>query len=137
VWAERLAVIFVAKRIATKRACASSSDIRIISRSDNVRAAGLSKKCCGIGSSPLSGIDLSAAVEIERQLDYIPADDRDAGSSPEVVIEGPVVAPTMTGSALESADQRGRLSQLCARGAALLLILAPHPGRHSAGALTL
>jgi hypothetical protein len=42
-----------------------------------------------------------AAVEIERQLDYIPGDDRDAGSSPDVAVEGPAVAPTMTGSAFE------------------------------------
>jgi hypothetical protein len=38
---------------------------------------------------------------------------------------------------LESADQRAALSQLSARGSGPLLIFAPHPGRHSAGAPTL
>jgi hypothetical protein len=46
-------------------------------------------------------------------------------------------APTTAGSALKSADQRAALSQLSARGSGPLLILAPHPDRRSAGALTL
>jgi hypothetical protein len=50
-----------------------------------VRAAALSKKCCDMGSSPLSRGDPIEAVETELQLDYIPTDDHDAGSSPEVV----------------------------------------------------
>jgi hypothetical protein len=46
----------------------------------NVRAAVLSKKCCDMGPNPLSGSALAVAVEIERQLDYIPGDDHDDGA---------------------------------------------------------
>src|SRR5947208_9789468 len=44
------------------------------------RAAGLIRKCCDMGPNPLSGWTCAAAVEIERQLDYIPGDDRDDGA---------------------------------------------------------
>ena len=50
------------------------------------RALGLSKKCCDMGSSPLLGMDPRDTVETELQLDYIPTDDHDAGSSPGVVV---------------------------------------------------
>jgi hypothetical protein len=45
-----------------------------------VRAAALSKKCCDMGPNPVSGSTLAVAVEIERQLDYIPGDDQDDGA---------------------------------------------------------
>jgi hypothetical protein len=71
---------FAANRIAAKRACASSSLIRMMSRSESVRATGLKRKCCDMGPNPLSGSGLAIAVEIERQLDYIPGDDHDGGA---------------------------------------------------------
>jgi len=54
-----------------------------------------------MGPNPLSGSATAVAVEIERQLDYIPWDDHDEGPNPDVVVEGPAVASTMTGSAFE------------------------------------
>lgn len=59
---------------------AASSVIRIMRARLNERAALLSKNCCDIGPNPVSGSDLAAAVEIERQLDYIPGDDHDDGA---------------------------------------------------------
>jgi len=58
----------------------------MISRSESDRAAGLIKKCRDMGPNPLSGSALAIAVEIERQLDYIPGDDHDAGPNPGVVV---------------------------------------------------
>jgi hypothetical protein len=46
----------------------------------NVRAAALSKKCYHIGPNPVSGSSFAVAVEIKRQLDYIPGDDHDDGA---------------------------------------------------------
>jgi hypothetical protein len=45
----------------------------------SVRAAALSKKCCDMGSIHVGKPTPLVAVEIERQLDYIPGDDRDDG----------------------------------------------------------
>jgi hypothetical protein len=46
----------------------------------NVRAALLSKKCCDMGPNPVSGSARAVAVEIERQLNYIPGDDHGDGA---------------------------------------------------------
>lgn len=50
---------------------ASSSDIRKMLLRLNERACGLNKKCCDMGSIHAEGSIPLAAVEIERQLDYI------------------------------------------------------------------
>ena len=96
--------------------------------SDKDRAPGDNKKCCDMGPNPLSGSALAVAVEIERQLDYIPGDDCDAGSSPGVVIEGPAVAPTMTGSAFEVPTSGPLFPNFTRGGAALRFDHRPASG---------
>jgi hypothetical protein len=58
----------------------STGNIVHISARLGVRTAALSKKCCDMGPNPLSGSAPAVAVEIERQLDYIPGDDHDGGA---------------------------------------------------------
>jgi hypothetical protein len=58
----------------------------MMSRSDKVRAAGLSKKCCGKGADPFVGIGPVVILETARQRGYIPRDDRDDGADPIVAI---------------------------------------------------
>jgi hypothetical protein len=61
------------------------------------------------------------------------------GPDPGVVIQGSVLAPTRTGSVLTYPDQRAAsplLDQDVGKRP-FVLIIAPRPGRLSAGALTL
>jgi len=64
----------------------SLSLIRLMSASESVRAAGLKRKCRDKGASPSKETSQAIAVEIERQLDYIPGEDHDSGASPAVAI---------------------------------------------------
>jgi hypothetical protein len=78
----------------------------------------------------VSGIGRFAVLEIELQLDYIPTDDHDAGPIPVLWSRGRSVAPTTTGSALQSADQ-GPLLAFRGAGVAALPV-NPHPLTRSA-----
>ena len=101
-------------------------------------AAALSKKCCDMGSIHAGEPTSLVAVEIERQLDYIRRDDHDCGGQSR---------GCDLGAGRRANDDRLRLLKSADQGRCLFLrepgsgpsylIVAPHPGRHSAGALTL
>jgi hypothetical protein len=99
---------------------ASASVMRMICARLSVRAAGLSKKCCDMGSNPLSGRALCvAAVEIERQLDYIPGDDCDDGVQSRCCNLGAGRRANGDRFRLKKRPTSGPLSSVSRRGAAL------------------
>jgi hypothetical protein len=117
---------------------ASPSVIRKMWLRLNVRAAALSRKCCDMGSIHAGGPTRSSPWKSSVNPTIFHRTIAIAGVDPDLLrSRGRSVASTTTGSALESADQRAALSQLCARGSGPLLIITPHPDRRSAGALTL
>jgi hypothetical protein len=102
-------------------------------------AAALSKKCCDKGSIHAGEPTSLVAVEIERQLDYIRKDDHDCGGRSR---------GCNLGAGRRANDDRLRLLKSADSGPPPIpsrepgsgpsyLIVTPHPGRHSAGALTL